>query len=50
MGASLRQIEDVAGILKVRGDELDLAYLKDWINQLGLTEQWDSARKLAGLE
>lgn len=50
MGASLRQIEDVAGILKVRGDELDLAYLKDWIDQLGLTEQWDSARKLAGLE
>ena len=50
MGASLRQIEDVTGILKVRGDELDVAYLNDWINQLGLTEQWHAARKLAGLE
>ena len=50
MGASLRQIEDVTGILKVRGEELDLAYLKNWINQLGLSDQWYAARKLAGLE
>jgi hypothetical protein len=48
MGASCRQIEDVTGILKVRGDELDHPYLEHWIDQLGLSEQWASARKASG--
>jgi hypothetical protein len=50
MGESLRQIEDVAGILQLRGDQLDRPYIEKWVRELGLTSQWDSARRLAGLE
>jgi hypothetical protein len=50
MGASLRQIEDVTGILKVRKDELDFPYINKWVKQLDLSEQWLTARKAAGLE
>jgi hypothetical protein len=50
LGGSSRQIEDVADILKVRGDELDHAYIEKWIKELGLDTQWAHARQLAGLE
>jgi hypothetical protein len=50
MSESSRQIEDVAGILKVRNASLDRAYIENWIRELGLGSQWESARKLAGLE
>lgn len=50
MGASLRQIEDVSGILEERSDLLDLRYIENWVKELGLTSQWESARRLAGLE
>ncbi len=50
MGESSRQIEDVAGILRVGGESLDRAYIDKWIKQLELAEQWTAARKLAGLE
>jgi hypothetical protein len=50
MGESSRQIEDVAGILKVQAELLDRAYIEKWIKELGLTLQWDNARRLAGLE
>lgn len=49
-GASLRQMEDVTGILKVRKDQLDFAYIEKWVRDLELTEQWARARELAGLE
>jgi hypothetical protein len=45
-GASDRQLEDVAGILRVRGDALDLAYIERWVDELGLRDQWDRARTL----
>ena len=47
MGESIRQIRDVACILKVRKNELDLAYVEKWIRELGLTEQWAHAQQLA---
>jgi hypothetical protein len=50
MGESSRQIEDVAGILEVRGKQLDRAYIEKWIHELGLGSQWESARRAAGLE
>lgn len=50
MGASLRQIEDVAGILKVQQDSLDRPYIEKWIAELGLSSEWASARQSAGLE
>jgi hypothetical protein len=50
MGESSRQIEDVAGILRVRGDRIDRPYVERWVQKLELTSEWDSARKSAGLE
>ena len=50
LGKSSRQIEDAAGLLKVRADELDLPSIEKWIHQLGLGAQWSQARKLAVLE
>jgi hypothetical protein len=40
-----RQLDDVAGILRVRGEgTLDLAYLEHWIEELGLAAQWHRVR------
>jgi len=43
---SERQLEDVAGILSV-GGELDREYLEEWVEALGLADQWERARELA---
>jgi hypothetical protein len=50
LGESARQIEDVVGILKVRGKELDRAYIEKWISELDLSSEWTRARQSAGLE
>ncbi len=50
MGESSRQIEDVVGILKVRGALLDRTYIEKWVQELGLVSQWERARKSVGLE
>ena len=50
MGESSRQIEDVAGILRVSGASLDRPYIDKWVTSLGLTDQWNRARALAGLD
>ena len=44
LGESLRQIDDAAGILKLRGDSLDRSYLHKWVRELGLTKEWNAAR------
>ena len=41
LGASARQLEDVAALLRIQGGRLDRTYLKHWIAALGLTAQWD---------
>ena len=46
---SERQIEDVAGILRIRGDELDRTYIERWIKDLQVEAQWSQALKVAGL-
>jgi hypothetical protein len=46
---SQRQVEDAAGIMRIRGDSLDQGYLKKWVNRLGLTEEWNKALPLAGV-
>jgi acetolactate synthase regulatory subunit len=47
LGASERQLVDVAGILRVRSATLDLAYVEHWVEELDLVEQWNRARALS---
>jgi len=44
LGASDRQLEDVAGMLRVRGADLDFDYIERWVTELGLAELWQRAR------
>jgi hypothetical protein len=46
-GESDRQIEDAAGILRIRGNELDRDYIVKWVEDLGLAEQWTEALQRA---
>lgn len=46
-GECERQIRDVARILAISGQTLDLAYLARWIDELGLADVWDQARQFA---
>ena len=50
MGQSMRQIEDIAGVLRVQQGKLDHPYIEKWISELGLAEQWAQARRLAGVQ
>lgn len=45
-GSSERQLADVAGILRLRGEALDRAYLEKWIDTLELRAQWERALAL----
>jgi hypothetical protein len=47
---SERQIRDVAGMLTVRGEELDWAYLRRWIDRLGLQAALRQAQDDAALD
>lgn len=42
---SERQLADVAGIVRVRAEELDRSYVERWVNALGLTELWRRVSK-----
>lgn len=44
LGESERQLRDVVGILEVRGDELDLAYIERWAGELGVEALWRRVR------
>lgn len=44
LGSSDRQLDDVAGILRVRGDSLDTPYIQRWVVALGLDDLWQRAR------
>jgi hypothetical protein len=48
MGESQRQINDAAGVVRMQGDALDMAYIRSWVERLGLDEQWRLALKAAG--
>lgn len=50
MGGSLRQIEDVAGVLRVRGKAIDRPYIERWVKNLDLGSQWKDACRQAGTD
>jgi hypothetical protein len=50
LGGSERQIEDVAGLLQVGGDALDLGYVRHWVAELDIDAQWRMAMRAAGLK
>ena len=45
LGASARQIEDAAGIVRLQGAELDVGYVERWVKVLGVEEQWALANE-----
>ena len=48
LGDSQRQVEDAAGILRIRSQDLDRTYIENWVRQLKIEEQWDAACRAAG--
>ena len=46
-GGSERQLEDAAGILSGQGQDLDVAYIEKWADELDLRGPLSEARKLA---
>jgi hypothetical protein len=50
LAKSARQLDDSAILLRKNWKSLDHPYLAKWINELGLTSQWDDARRQAGIE
>jgi len=49
LAQSRRQIEDVAGILRLRWELLEQPYLEKWIEGLQLKTQWRAALAAAGI-
>ena len=48
LGGSQRQIEDAAGILRIREGALDLSYIREWVQELDLVRPWQEALRLSG--
>jgi len=48
-GQSVRQLEDCANLIRVRWGELERSYIENWVAQLGLEGQWQSARRMAAV-
>jgi hypothetical protein len=40
MSGSERQLRDVAGVVEVKGGELDIEYIERWAAELGVVELW----------
>jgi hypothetical protein len=49
MAESERQIDDVVGILRTQGTDVDVEYVKRWVAVLALQSEWDRASAQAGL-
>jgi hypothetical protein len=43
-GGSQLQLRDVTGILELRREDLDMAYIERWVAQLGVGELWRQVR------
>ncbi|HKW19142.1 MAG TPA: hypothetical protein VJO35_16670 [Terriglobales bacterium] len=47
LARSHRQLEDVAGILRLRSETLDHRYITKWVGELDLTTEWQTAQGLS---
>jgi len=47
LGASARQVEDAAGIMRLQGDQLDVVYVEHWVAILDVHDQWTEAKAQA---
>jgi hypothetical protein len=47
-GGSDKHLRDIAGVLKVSGDEVDFEYADEWAERLGVTDLWRQVRERAG--
>src|SRR4051812_15030935 len=48
LSESARQIDDVVGILRTTGSEVDHEYVERWVGELGLAAEWNAALRAAG--
>ena len=48
MGESRKHLDDIAGMLRVTGEELQLEYIDGWVVRLGVQECWAAAKQAAG--
>lgn len=44
-GGSSKHLRDIAGVLRVGGDELDLDYVRGWAHRLEVEELWEEIAK-----
>jgi hypothetical protein len=44
-GGSEKHLRDITGILKVSGQDVDMAYIQKWVGDLGLGDIWESILK-----
>ena len=49
LGGSERQIEDAAVMLRRQHASIDASYIEEWVAALGIHEQWNAARREAGI-
>jgi hypothetical protein len=49
LGGSERQIEDAAVMLRRQHARIDARYIEEWVAALGIHEQWNAARRKAGV-
>lgn len=48
-GESERQLEDASTVVRIKGPDLDVAYVEKWVRRLQLEKQWDWVRaRVAG--
>ena len=47
-GESNKHLRDIASMLRVSGDEIDIAYVEHWARQLGFSAGWEAVRERLG--
>ena len=47
-GGSDKHLRDIAGVLKISGDQLDHAYLDSWAQRMELKEIWQAVLHRVG--